>query len=653
MRRVRLRQWLVLLLRTLIILLIVGAFARPAYQTQGTPWGGRAVPTAALILFDQSYSTTFRLPAGRLFDQLQQQALALLNLFDARDQVILVPFAGRPAPADEETGDKARLEERVRELLPRQEATRFEPALQAAAQYLSEKQGLNPEVFLLTDLAPHDWSAVEDKQEWLPNTPVYIHTPEPGERSNIHIDAVRLPSWMTGPGNKLAVQVTLTNSSAQSLPGTPLNLYIDAERVRRQEVNLAPGEKAQVEFTITPRRTGRLTGYVEVEDDGLLLDNRRFFALDIPEKINVLAVGHQPSDTYYPRRGLKAAALADPILEVRSGFVDELDAAQLQDIHVLLLCNLQRLNAAQTALVHGFVAAGGGLIIFPSPQAALNFYNRDLLPGLVPARFKGVFGDYRNTAVFQQLDQDRHHPLFQDLLPQIPADQPHFYASFELTARDNLQPLIHFTDGKIALAAAWREQGRTLLFAAPLSLDWNDLPTKGLFVPLLHRLIRYLRAPLNHRESYLVGQTVHRHLDDIPIESTIQAETPAGNRLLISPELIDGRYFWKIPRVEESGLWRLWKDGEMVDSFPVNVDTRESVLTPVDQDRLARLFGQDRTHFIRSQDDLRARILGRRYGRELWRECLVLALILLLAELWIARAPRGRAPEAASPAAPN
>jgi len=649
MRRVRLRQWLILLLRTLIILLITTAFARPAFQDDASGWGSSSVPAAAAFLFDRSYSTTYHLPTGRLFEQLQAQLLATLDLFENRDEVLLIPFASSPTPLENTVGDKTPLQDQIRELLPTEESTDLEKALQSAARYLDEKQQSNREVFLFTDLAQHNWSEVANRRDWLPNTTVYIGVPEITERANIHIDDVRISSWMPAAGNKLTVQVALTNSSTQSAKGTFLDLYIDDKRVSRQEVNPGPGEQVRVELRATPRRAGHLAGYVEIDDDDLPLDNRRYFALYIPEAINLLILGNQPSDIYFPRRALTTAALSDPTLNIGSGFLDDLDAATLQGVHVLLLCNLQRLNAEKTALLHEFVAAGGGLIIFPSPQSELNYYNRSLLPGLAPALFKEVLGNPADKTVFQLLDPDRpHHPLFQGLLQQKSEDQPHFYASFELTPKNNLQPLVYFADGRLALAQAWKQRGRTVLFATPLSPHWTDLPIKGLFVPMLHRLIRHLSLPPDHRASYQVGQRVHRYLDDISIESTIKAESPGGNRLLISPELVENRYFWKIPQVDESGLWRLLKDGAVVDIFPVNLDTRESLLTPVGRDRLQQIFGAERTHFIQPGDNLREEILGRRYGRELWRECLVLALVLLVLELWAAHRPHGRFEQSAA-----
>ena len=96
MRRVQLRQWLVLLLRMLFIALVVCAFARPTYR-DGGGWSGTR-PVAAHLLIDLSYSTRYRLPSGTIFAQLQNQLRDLLAVFTARDRISLQPFAQRPEP---------------------------------------------------------------------------------------------------------------------------------------------------------------------------------------------------------------------------------------------------------------------------------------------------------------------------------------------------------------------------------------------------------------------------------------------------------------------------------------------------------------------------------------------------------------------------
>ena len=133
--------------------------------------------------------------------------------------------------------------------------------------------------------------------------------------------------------------------------------------------------------------------------------------------------------------------------------------------------------------------------------------------------------------------------------------------------------------------------------------------------------------------------------DRFTIGAAITAEAPSGERLRLEPERIEGQYRWKIPQVDEAGIWRLRAGGEIVDLFAVNLDTRESDLTPVDQEQVRRVLGD--VHFLQPGDDLRLAVLGNRYGRELWREFLLLALALLALEQWVARAPRDVQPQTA------
>lgn len=634
MRRLQLRQWLVLLLRTLIIALIVCAFARPTYQA-GRGWGGGDRPVAVHALLDLSYSTRYQRPAGSLFDQLQRQLGDLLAVLPARDQVTVQPFAQRPHPPF--AGDRTYLAERMTELAPTQEATDLRAALYAAAQHLNQESALAAhELFIFTDLAAYNWDSLE-LDDALPSfARVYIASPRVQPRPNAHVERVAAPSWMLAADAKVTVRADVAHSGA----GTALDLFVDGQRVGRHSVDPGAPGTTQVALRFSPRRPGRLSGHVALADDGLALDNRRFFTLDLPTAITALLLGEQPEAAYYVRRALGAAALADPVVEIRTGLFADLDASALAGVDVLVLCNLARLSAAQKAALAEFVAGGGGVVLFPAPHSDLGYYNRALLTGLTPGRFKERIGTPGNATAYQVLDADGpHHPLFKDLLASD-GDQPRFYAYFSLVPAPDLRPLARFDDGRLAMALSWQEQGRVALAAFPIDPQWNDLHRRGLFAPLLHRLVRELSLPPDRHAPYLVGETVYRRLADVPMEAVVEAETPSGERLRLGPERVGGQYLWKIPRVGEAGIWRLRVAGATVDAFAVNLDARESALAPVAPERVRRVFADAEVHFLSPGDDLRLAVLGNRHGRELWREGLLLALVLLLAEQWIARAPR-------------
>ena len=633
MRRLQLRQWLVLLLRTLIIALIVAAFARPTYQTGGG-WGGGDRPAAVHALLDLSYSTRYQRPSGSLFDQLQRQLGDLLAVLPPRDQVVVQPFAQRlHAPF---AGDRAYLAERIAELAPTQEATDLRAALHAAAQRLDQESALARELFIFTDLAQYNWDQLDDSVPSFAGVRVYVAGPRAQTRPNAYVKRVAAPSWMLAANAKVALQAEIAHSGE----GTTLDLFVDGQRVRRQSVDPGAPGTTQVPLNFSPRRPGRLSGHVALADDALALDNRRYFTLDLPTAITVLLLGERPEDAYYARRALGAAALSDPVVKIRTGLFANLDASTLAGVDVLVLCNLARLSTVQKTALDEFVADGGGAVLFPAPQSDLGYYNRDLLPGLTPERFKDRIGSPGNATNYQVLDEDEpHHRLFNDLLASD-EDQPRFYAYFAMVPAPDLLPLARFGDGQLAMALAWKGQGRVALAAFPIDPQWNDLHQRGLFAPLLHRLVRELSLPPERHTAYLVGETIYRRLADVPMEAAVEAETPSGERLRLEPERVGGQYLWKIPQVGEAGIWRLRVSGTEVDAFAVNLDARESALAPVVPEYVRSVFADAEVHFLNPGDDLRLAVLGNRHGRELWREFLLLALALLLAEQWIARAPR-------------
>ncbi|MFH1570416.1 MAG: hypothetical protein ABIL09_20660, partial [Gemmatimonadota bacterium] len=209
-------------------------------------------------------------------------------------------------------------------------------------------------------------------------------------------------------------------------------------------------------------------------------------------------------------------------------------------------------------------------------------------------------------------------------------------------ATQPITPLLATADGRLVAAEAPLGAGRVVLFAVPLSAAWSDLPLSGLFAPLLHRLARRAVLPEDHGRGYLVGEVAFRYLPGTTDGDVVQAETPSGRRLYLEPQYRQGRLYWMVEGLDEPGIWRLEREGADVDQFAVNVDARESDLTQVGTEQIDDLFGAGRARALRAGEDLRDAVLERRYGRELWRECLLAAVALLLLELWLARAPESR-----------
>ena len=644
MRSIRLRQWLVLLLRTLAVAALVLAFARPALQGGEGGWFGRPAPVAAAILLDASYSTGYRPGSVRVFERLRSQAIGLLELFSPGDEVRVIPFASDAVPVDGE------LPQALRELAVRQEGTRVEEALRAAERHFEDK-GMPRELFICSDFAAPGWQEVAARRsaQWS-QTAVYTTDIELSGRGNRYISAVDAGSWLAAPGGRWRIRAEVVNTPESRSEEFSADLFIDGERVQRRRMELQPGGRAELEFAATPRRDGFLSGHVEIEEDALSLDDRRYFTAFIPRRVRVVTAG-DPGDLYFAQQALAAAAVGDPSLELDSIPLNSLGPGVLDEAEVLILCNVSRIGGGQIGAVRDFAARGGGVVLFPGADADISYLNRHLLSNLIPASIRSAVGRPesprgRRPSSLPGIDPETSEEILLQGLTEA-ATSPRFFAAFSLKAEAGASPLLSFGDGSPAALMAWGRPGRVVLFAVPLSLEWSELPSSALFAPLLQRLCRLLATPSQGGRGYLVGDTVRRRLPGTAPGRSIEVRTPSGRRYYQSAEANSEGTFWT-GRPLEAGVWRLEKGGVVIDRFAVNVDTRESNLEEVSRRQLERVFGPGRVVPLAADADLREQVLVRRYGRELWREFLLAALALLLAESWIARAPRaaGDAPGA-------
>ena len=95
-RKIKLKQWLLLALRIMIILLLVTAFSRPTLE--GISIGGTtsAAKTTALFILDDTFSMSVVDQDGSYFNQAKQTIKNLLTQFEEGDEAALILVSSQP-----------------------------------------------------------------------------------------------------------------------------------------------------------------------------------------------------------------------------------------------------------------------------------------------------------------------------------------------------------------------------------------------------------------------------------------------------------------------------------------------------------------------------------------------------------------------------
>ena len=150
-RKVKLKQWLLLLLRVLIILFLVIAFARPTIE--GVSIGGTtsAAKTTAVFILDDTFSMSVVDQNGSYFNQAKQTIKKLLKNFQEGDEVGLILLSDNSIERINLTSNFSEFE-RLLEISKISFASgMINNSFVKAAEIISNSKNFNKEIYLLSD----------------------------------------------------------------------------------------------------------------------------------------------------------------------------------------------------------------------------------------------------------------------------------------------------------------------------------------------------------------------------------------------------------------------------------------------------------------------------------------------------------------------
>ena len=251
-RRLKLHNWLLLLLRTALIVLLVLAAAGPTVPARGAP--GHA-PSALVVIVDNSASSGAVVRGAPRLARLQAAARAVLARATPDDRVWLLTADGVPRQAD-----ARELAALVAALEPSPRRLDLGAALRAADELL-QTAGRPGEMVLLSDLQATAVSPAELA------APVLVVRPDDTPAPNVGIAALQLGSqpWPSD-GGRLVVSL-----AGDSGPPTALSARL-GERPARQGLATAGGS-ATIALPGAPGGWWPVTA--ELDPDELRADDRR------------------------------------------------------------------------------------------------------------------------------------------------------------------------------------------------------------------------------------------------------------------------------------------------------------------------------------------------------------------------------------------
>ncbi len=673
-RQVKLHDYILLALRMLIVALLALAAARPALQRAGVLGGGGG-ETAVAVVLDATLSMNASAPGGgQVFAAARRRAEEIVRQTSGGDAVTLVVARGSQAIAarDVVSGRDAVLAA-LRAVTPSLTAGTLGPATAEALRRVDAQKRPNREVYVVSDFQKQAMTDVARDAGTIARGVRVVLAPASEEpRGNLALESATANG--AGPG---LVRISVANHSPE---GTTVPVRLEATGLASTETALAIAARDRASATLRDPLAGAPVGVTpETEratlpSDALREDNVRFLVPRARSVVRVLIIGEggeraatalatgepvKPADipaAAFAKLALEAGGAAGQgttfTVDVRDGIA--LLSADPSRYDVVVLADPPRMPAAALRALGAYMQAGGGVLLACGSHTDPAVLNAELLPALLP---RGA-GGARATGVVRHASAGS----YASLLPGVP-DHPvfagfrltrggaltggRFQQSVALTPGTGLRVLARFSDNTPALL----EGPGVLVFTSALDLVWGDFPTTGSFLPFLRQAAGYLATGRARPQSErTVGEALTALAPAGASAAAARCSGPNSAELAVHARVDGNRTTLVTDAVPAPGVWTLRVGERVLDRFAVNIDARESDLArPVPRD-LIRLSGRSTSLVMAPGERVATVVQKLRHGRELWRELLMLALLLMVVEVWMARtrrAPRATVAQAA------
>jgi hypothetical protein len=663
----RLKEWILLLVRMGLVGLIAVALARPVISRK---WAGQEGRVTAVIVLDRSYSMGFEEAGRSRFARGREAVLQILAALKKGDEVALITL-GEGVQVKEPTANLQTVARDVAEMEISSGASDMARALEEARRILDQPSRLNRELYVVTDRQAVTWRNLEASSgfaQWVNDeqhrTHFYVIPVGGDEADNVSIESVELVEPVAVRNQSAEVEVRVRNYGGAPRAGMELNLTVirptdpplrpsDPGRKLNKEplvVTVGPHSATTVRVPVTFRETGSHVLSAQIKAPGLEADNQCQSAIDVTDPIETLIIsGDEQSDEirresfflrvalapYWSRRGgdpRKSGDLA--IVHVKNS--NELGGINFRDYQVIVLANVPQITAEMARALEQRVYEGGGLIIAPGNFTRVDQFNsllyRDGL-GLSPAKLElAVVGDgSRATGL---LGLELGHPIFRFRRGSDPLPGAVIGRYFRSTPRQgDSRVLASYASGEPFLIEGPRGRGRVLLVTSPLDGDWNTLPLYAFYLPFVQSMVRYACGVSAGSRNLLPGEVIALSFDE-------KMESIAAWRNDEKLALGDDKTQVRITDTQQPGVYRIEAKGRSgkVVHFVVQSPRGESDLTPLSGEQWGKLeqnLGFKRVDMDRQ--NLGPVLVAERRGRELWLELVVMALVLGVAEMALAR----------------
>ena len=609
----RLRYLVLFALRTLLILLLVLAFANPFLRRSSAS----ARDTLLLVAVDNSYSMN----AGTRFVDARRGASDVLAGRRLSQRAQVLSLGGQLQVLTQPIQDSAALRAAVEAIQPGDAHGNF-GELGRGIRAMAETVHTPIELHLFSDMQASNMPANFADMVMPANVTLVLHPVGETTLANWTVESVEAPSRLVDT-KKARTLVVIAGHETPAGTRT-VSLIVNGAVVATRKVDVPANGRATVAFDSLDVPYGTSRCEVRIDSaDRFPADDASLFAVKRADPERVLFV-HQASDTRSPLYfGAALAASAQTSFVLQPITPEQATDIDPSKYAFAVLSDLVSIPSILENSLLRNVENGGGVLI----AAGASSSHHERIPVYGANVLEGHF--YSRTGSFSTISQtDASHPSLH--LSAAWPEVKFFYAS----AIDPLQARIaaRLADSTPLLLDKQIGNGHVLVFASGFDNLTNDMPLHPVFVPFVEQTARYLSGVDRLSGARVVDSFVQ--LRDASAASSQVAKAgpgvdvvgPDGRHLLSLAEAATAQSF----QLTRAGFYQIRFGNGREALIAANPDRREADLQPIPADVLKLWTGSSSTSPVSTGSN--EAMLATEHISSLWWWVMLFLLVVALSE---------------------
>jgi hypothetical protein len=626
MRSIKFKKLILLLLRIGIISALALMLARPVTKGFMPGWLSAEIDSRLLLVIDNSSSMDAQKGMFSLLENAKRTAIELIAVYGKNTSINIV----QTCPPQILFSGKA-IDSKYKKIINQVSASKTFDNIWFLVDSLTKTMKVNEtikECIIISDFQTRDVSIDSLSDDWK-----YYFINSGSIDNNMSISNLDIVSRIKVPDQLIKIKTTINNSNSESKKNIPIDLLFEENRVGQVISNFEKKSNKDFFFQAYPSKKGILKGSVRLPKDDYLNDNIWYMSTPILNKINCLIVCNTDKEKEVFNLIVNSIDPEKQLINVEFRKQPIINRLFIDDVDILVIHNPGTFTESAFNELDVFLKNGGGLIWFsggmeadPSYGKYFSNLNFPMAQGIIKPDF-GIF----NVSVAKIEDHaltDLNVRKLSDELPEV-----FQYVKHIIKAKQKVH--LKLNNGDPLLIDFKRGNGQVFYFSSLLDLDWNDMPLRGLLVPLMYKLLILGGTDEVNSMPIKLGKTKWVVLDGNEVRSNWEVEAPSGVKHLIVPDFI--KESLKIKDTNELGVYNVYKDKTLYTSFSTELNPNEIISNQVTQNEIAVLFPELKYRWLNPSDDLITIFNEIRHGKALWKFFLILAIALFLLETWVGR----------------